>query len=507
MKKLSKALALLLALLLVMSLTVTAFAADNGTITVNNATIGKYYDIYKVFDATYSEADNTKVVYTYDGADPEFLAALQGTDSPFSLTQNTIGSYNVSLKADKDASAVSTFLMAQKENLVKAKDTVTADSQNVVWNGLDYGYYYITSTLGGTVTINSAAPNAVVQDKNQSPSRVDPDGEGEGTSYFKQIVNAEGNYIGQASSADYGDTTYWVITANATNYDGADQIIRYTVTDTLGAGYKDFSVTKVMVGNEELTENTRYTKSTSDTTTIVTIPWVNDAGESLYAANTVIKVYCQATVGDSGENYTNSGKIEWVVQKPDGDDEGTDPDEETKDQNPDEVTTYTYDITIDKYAVNTTNPDNKTDKLANAKFVLYKKVTEKVEGADTEVKYYYTNSNGDVNWVKEKDSADVFTTANGENDTVKGQASIVGLAAGTYYLEETEAPAGYNLLTAPQEVVITDTDATAQIGNNTGTVLPSTGGIGTTMFYVIGGIMVLAAVVLLVTKRRMRDVA
>ena len=91
-----------------------------------------------------------------------------------------------------------------------------------------------------------------------------------------------------------------------------------------------------------------------------------------------------------------------------------------------------------------------------------------------------------------------------------GAASFDGLADGTYYLVETKAPAGYNPLTAPVPVTvagsstdITKLSVTAKVENQAGTLLPSTGGVGTTVFYVLGAVLVLGAVVLLVTKKRM----
>ena len=97
----------------------------------------------------------------------------------------------------------------------------------------------------------------------------------------------------------------------------------------------------------------------------------------------------------------------------------------------------------------------------------------------------------------------------------QGAAEFKGLKNGTYYLLETEAPAGYNLLDAPVEITINGSSATAtsltslthteQVENSTGAVLPSTGGMGTTIFYVTGSVLVLAAVVLLVTKKRMKS--
>lgn len=93
-----------------------------------------------------------------------------------------------------------------------------------------------------------------------------------------------------------------------------------------------------------------------------------------------------------------------------------------------------------------------------------------------------------------------------------GTATFGGLADGTYHLIETEAPAGYNPLTAPVPVTVagsnTDTaklSVTAEVENKTGTTLPSTGGMGTTVFYVLGAVLVMGAVVLLVTKKRMSN--
>ena len=93
-----------------------------------------------------------------------------------------------------------------------------------------------------------------------------------------------------------------------------------------------------------------------------------------------------------------------------------------------------------------------------------------------------------------------------------GAATFGGLADGTYYLVETKAPAGYNRLEEPAEIKVegssTDTaklSVTAKVPNSTGTTLPSTGGMGTTVFYVLGFVLVMGAVVLLVTKKRMSD--
>ena len=128
-----------------------------------------------------------------------------------------------------------------------------------------------------------------------------------------------------------------------------------------------------------------------------------------------------------------------------------------------------------------------------------------------------------VGWVTDQSDATTLETSG------TGNILIEGLNVGTYYLEETEAPAGYNKLTEPIEVEINATtsitsgsetvqyknsnedsytqatDATVKVLNQAGKQLPSTGGIGTTIFYVIGGGLMAVAAVLLVTKKRMNS--
>lgn len=128
----------------------------------------------------------------------------------------------------------------------------------------------------------------------------------------------------------------------------------------------------------------------------------------------------------------------------------------------------------------------------------------------TKLYYKADETSGEVTWVAE---ADRDTAATKMTTNESGAASFDGIADGTYKLEETAAPAGYNLLTAPVEVTVDGASATEanlsaltvtkQIENNTGSLLPSTGGVGTTMMFIVGGALALGAAVLFVTKKRM----
>lgn len=128
----------------------------------------------------------------------------------------------------------------------------------------------------------------------------------------------------------------------------------------------------------------------------------------------------------------------------------------------------------------------------------------------TKLYYKADETSGEVTWVAEADRDTAATKVITDAD---GAASFDGVADGTYYLEEVKALTGYNLLTAPVEVTVNGASATTtnlsaltvtkQIENNTGSLLPSTGGVGTTMMFIVGGALALGAAVLFVTKKRM----
>lgn len=530
MKKMKKLFALVLSFIMVLSMGTMAFAAESdGSITIRNATVGENYAAYKVFDLTYS-GDNVSYSYTKQGDGDAFLTALQGEGSPFKLTETSeAGKYNV--QATGTADAISTWLTTNKAllgNAVASTPEGGATSATVTFDNLPYGYYYITSTTGSVVTIDSAMPNVTVIDKNQGPSwdnEPEKPGEGEDPNPGKVIVNADGTKT-TVNSANFGDTVNFSISVNATAYAGDELVTYYYITDTLGDGFAPAENIVVKVGDQVLTKGTEYTLTTNGQKFDIAIPF----GEK-YGSNAKIEVTYSAVVENdaviAGDGNKNTANFTYDTKEidPDDPDAPTTPDkpgypEETEnpkydDNTKKETTTYVYALGIKKV-------DPKGNVLTGAKFSVEGITAKATETAGV----YEYDKNGTVTEFETDDN---------------GILIIKGLAAGEYSITETVAPDGYNLL--PDSITVeaelagsytttittyydtegnvvtqdkadlskepTETDVKVNVVpyvvvNQTGTELPSTGGIGTTIFYVLGGILLLGAAVVMISRRRMR---
>lgn len=551
MKTAKKLLSVLLALTMVLSLgAVTAFAAGNttpGAITIQNATAEKTYEAFKVFDATVGV--NGEVAYTIDSTSPWYNVVngsnLFTLNEIPSLTTADKTVYNVIRNSgNSDTDIVDLFKGHFTYNPnseswscditgVTAADSETATG-SVVTLDVPYGYYLITSTLGSLVTIDTNNPTATVIDKNQGPSW-DNGNDNPG----KVIIDAKGEKK-TITSANYGDSISFDVGVNATNYVGADQVTYYYIKDELDDAFtydltgdpKAFHPT-VTVGETGLTEGTDYTVSVNGSSFEIAIKWANITTDtdgkiasitSLYAANAEIHVRYSATVNADGEDVViggsgnkNTANFTYKTDRP-----GNTPDNpKTPYDDNKEKTTTTY-----VYALGFQKVDENYNPLAKAEFTT-----------------------APLNVVKESDGVYKLCSAAAEGATQtvvtdnNGQIIIKGVAAGTYTFSETKAPEGYNLLTAPFEVAATLTESYTNttiityyfdadgnlvntneqpaggstktyattvdpvfgvgIVNHSGTELPSTGGIGTTIFYVIGGILMAGATVLLVTKKKL----
>ena len=480
MKKMKKLFAMLIAMVMVLGMTTTTALADgtDGTISINNAAVGKEYKAYKILDATYSGeaiSYSTKTPNIFENS-PFTVSSQADSDGNFGVTiadTVTVGQINTWITANKDS-----FTSISATQGVDAADLATATT--VKWTGLNYGYYYITSGLGSEVTITSVAKDATVEDKNTTNPK-DPD---------KTVDEA---------SAKIGDPVNFTVTLTATNFvttnttdETTGQVIAttekvtvYTVADSANGfdyvidathpvTYKVGERDAVTVATSDITFTNQTAAATPGTMTF-TIPWVDaTTGESLYNYEETITI-----------NY--AGKLNKYAV--DGNAENTVTVSNNTGKNPvtDNAETTTGEFTIAKV-------DGNNAALEGAKFRLYDAAT-----GGNEIAVVLEDG---VYRVAEANETGVEIEANQGNE--KNLATIKGLDTDTditYYLEETVAPKGYNKLETRKEVKAGG-EATIDVINQAGAVLPSTGGIGTTIFYVIGAILVIGAGVVLVSRRR-----
>ena len=488
MNKVKKTLALALVAVMMLALSVSAFAAGDGTITIQNTVKDKSYNVYKVFDATYS---GTNVSYTYHASNDNdsFLAALQTETSPFTATPNTAGTYNITLKEGKDATDVSTFLKAQKDNLGGAVKTATGDGKTQKLNGLDYGYYYITTTTGSAVTIDSALKDVTVIDKNEV---IPPPDKAE------QVANGpwteEPESGNESTTGNIGDTVNYKVTGSFNRYQGEELVTKITFTDTMSEGLTPNKDVVIKINDTPVSVTPSYSNNDRTWTADITTATVAADGTITFNYDTpsTYEITYSAVINENAKIAEPENNTFTLKYNNKGDQ---------------------YDTTeVVSYEIELTKVDS-SDKvvLAGAKFKLYGVATggneipvvlvpQAVEEGATADENYGTKDSTVDNVYRHAKSGETGV------EMVTGKTGIIvvqGLANGTYYFEETEAPEGFNKLTARTEATtINGKSGTIRVVNQSGTELPSTGGIGTTIFYVVGALLVVGAGVVLVTRRK-----
>lgn len=502
-KNLSKLFAMALALIMVMALTVPAFAATTtpvasadqgeGSITITSVIDGKTYSIYRIFDLSY---DNTNKAYTYtlSNAWAGFLDYTGVNAYVTADSQGYISWVNENDDSDTVAGLAALAMAYAAEEQINAVASVAADASGAQFNNLKLGYYLVDSSTGALCSLNTTDTTVNIAEKNEVPV-ID-----------KTVVD---------TGAGAGAIVNYTITVDAK--DGAEN---YLVHDTMtnvelvGEPTVTYYATKDNANNS--TGGTVLTKDEDYTFTTTTsdgcafhIDFADDYCATLENGNTIIITYqariTEDAVIDGAENdvdldYGSDGKAE--IEEP--------------------VTTKLYQFDVFKY----TTVDGAQKALDSAVFsldyvggdgnedvVLYANGTENMEidGEQVAVPVYYMCDASDCD-----ESNHTHVTAITTDAT--GRFIIKGLPVGTYELSEDDAPDGYNQLTEAITVTIaangtvsyeyedeTSTSNTVEVENLSGTRLPSTGGIGTTLFYTIGGVLVVAAGVLLVTKKRMNN--
>lgn len=461
-KTFKKLFAALLAAALVLAMAVPAFAVTNtgtnGSITIDNAVSGETYTIYRMFTLDSYDADSKTYSYTVESAWENFFQTGAGKD------YITLTNGHPTWTEGADAAAFAKAALAwAKTNNIGHTDQTSATSTNVTFSNLKLGYYLVDSSLGALCSLNTTNPNAKIEEKNGQPT------------IEKKVKN--GDTWDTTNDAKIGDTVEYKVQIKV-----ADGAQTYTVTDTMSKGLTFNSVSLKVAANGTTAAASDYTLTPTENGFTLVLP---ESYVSTLTKGTTIIVTYNATLNKDavidGDGNTNEVKLGY------GNHQNT---------VPSKVTTKSYQFDLVKV-------DGTTNKLLDgAEFEL----------ADGETKLSFVkdaNGNYRVATTGEKDATTTITVKN-------GKVNIYGLAGKTYTLTETKAPDGYNKLVTPETINLTDgskasatiesetyVDGGVVVKNNAGTVLPSTGGMGTTLFYVIGGGLMVAAVVLLVTKKRM----
>ncbi len=499
MKHARKLTSLLLALVMVFALAVTAFAQDvtvtggTGSITISNAAKGETYTIYKLFDATVN-ADGSSIAYT--GEIPESLKTY--------FTADTNGYISATPEAKEGENMSEGLKTALKAWTATATATATAESDGSALNfkGLAYGYYVVTTTQGDMlISVDSTMPSVTIVDKNSSAPK-------------------DLSKTADSDNVSIGDTVTYTVRFKTSNYYGAGkdakEIVFYNIEDTLPDFLSDVKVTSIIVDNDgnDTTTDDRADVTDQFAKKKIVIDWYDEANSKfLYNNGATVTITYTAKVTEKaaidGNGNTNKVTVTWTTKN------GTVPGPGELKQ---EETIYTYAIALKKV-------DNKGKALPGAVFEFPFYVKSAADATDGAYIYAGTNpGEGLTNQITTPDS---------------GVIVVKGVKSGDYEITEVTAPAGYNKLTAPVivkavqtgststhttvyldengNITNTETDKTTKVNvdidtiaatavvvvNKAGTELPSTGGMGTTIFYVLGAVLVVGAGVLLVTKKRM----
>lgn len=459
-KTFKKLFAALLAAALVLAMAVPAFAETNatkGSIKIDHTVSGETYTIYRMFKLDSYNAESNTYSYTVEPAWETFFSTGAGS-SYIDLDSNGHPTWKTG--ADAAAFAKAALTWAADKKISGTKETATGDT--VTFSNLDLGYYLVDSSLGALCGLNTTNPNATIKEKNEKPE------------IKKEVQTSAGDWSSE-NNAKIGDTVEYKVEIKV-----ADGAQKYTVTDTMSKGLTFNNSSLKVTANDAVTTDYTLTSTTNGFTLVLPETYVS----TLTKGTTIIVTYNATLNKDAvidGDGNANEVKLSY------GNHQNT---------VPSKVTTKSYQFDLVKV-------DGTTNKL--------------LDGAEFEL----ADGNTKLSFVKD-DDGNYRVAMTGEKDatttiTVKGgKVNIYGLAGKAYTLTEIKAPDGYNKLVTSETVNLADgskthativdsvyKDGGVVIENHAGTVLPSTGGMGTTLFYVIGGGLMVAAVVLLVTKKRM----
>ncbi len=491
MRKMKKLLSMLLTVIMVLAMAAPSFAAEvptTGTITVSNAKPGHTYNAYKIFNLT-MVSDGEGYAYTLTDEWKEFFTTGEGKnfvklngDNLVPFNQNGENGEPVLIQDTKGLAAAIRDALEGKN--IAATGTYSGEGEGslTLKNGnnenLALGYYLVDSTVGTLCALNTNAPNVKFEDKSKAPeiTKTVPEGK---------------------SNVAIGETIPYTVTITA--QEGAQN---YVVVDILSKGLT-FKNDVVVTKNNEVVVKEEVSGEAKPISTYSCKAPVDDSTKVTTLTITFADAFCNALVNDDkivitysadvNEEAITVDKVNNTVKLNYG--HGTDINSTPSTS----VESKTYQFDLQKTVMGSDGQSTNTQ-LDGAKFKLYDAKTE-----GNLIKLVAMENSGD-----KKVYRVAKTGETGIEEIEAGYAIIKGLDTDvSYFLEESAAPAGYNAITERFEVKpvrvanAVDAPATpeAQIANSTGALLPSTGGIGTTIFYA-AGIVLMAGAVFFVVRRK-----
>ena len=477
MKLIKKIAAIMFAFMMVVSMSCNVKADEgfygdgDGTITITNAQVDKTYTIYEMLQLESFSGDN----YSYKVADgwEAFFSTGEGANY-MQKDGNGYMTYKTGMNTQENLREFAQKALAyaqQGHGIHSTSQPATTDT--VTFSNLKLGYYLVDSSAGALCGLTTTNKNASIAEKNGVPT------------VEKTIL--ETNNTNTANFANIGDVVKYqtIITAQK----GAQT---YVLHDTMDKGLTFNKDVKVKVSGQE-----SYLNPTADYE-VVEKPTDGCTFEIQFThtflktikAETNIEVTYSAILNKDAVIHDNNNNTTHLTYG------------NNNETNTSKTHTVTYEIKVLKYT------NTKDHPLANAKFSLFNQET----GGTV---YKLVQKTGSTKYrlaMTDEDGITEITT----NDS--GKFSIQGLKPGVYWLEETAAPKGYNKLAKRIEVEIKQ-DGTlivdkksedetnlpisqVNVENKSGTLLPSTGGMGTTMIYLVGAVLVLSSGVVLASKRR-----
>ena len=500
-----KIVSIVLALMLIASLSVTALAAGGtGSITINGVADGTTYEIYKLLDLESYDKGSGAYSYTVNSAWTAFFAT---PEAQAYVAVNTDG--YASWVAGEDDAAVAAFAQkalayAQANSIAPVKSSENPGDFAITgttgkFDGLELGYYLVDSTMGALCGLTTTDPDASINAKNHTPT-ID-----------KQVQEDLTGMWGDVNTADIGQIVNFMsiihVAAGAENYVLHDKMSEgLTFVQDLSDDANKRGVTQIVhinsLGVETVLQlDVDYTIKTSafsdDCSFEVTFAEALIAG---LKPNDRIIVYYNAMLNRnaliSGDN-TNEAWLQYG---------------EEKYTTHDLTKTHTFSIDIVK-------TDSSNQLIDGAKFRIYDAAI-----GGNEIDVVPLMEADDITPVLDANGNPMYRRARADEEGVEivvkdGKVTVVGFDNGIYYLEETAAPAGYNKLTSRKEFTIADANLDAvfnagiystgsgvHVVNKTGSMLPETGGLGTLLFTILGGGTALGTGVVLVTKKRMSKI-